>query len=62
MITITVSGARAAGKSTLAHHLSWYLKSKGHDVMLSRSVDDTDADLEALPHRHILITEVNLQR
>jgi tRNA uridine 5-carbamoylmethylation protein Kti12 len=57
VITVTISGPRAAGKSTLARHIAKTLEQEGHNVLLSHTVDRGTAPFEPMGMREVLIRE-----
>jgi predicted AAA+ superfamily ATPase len=60
MITITISGPRACGKSTLAHYIASKLEQDGHNILVSCTVDKFNmSNFEPQGMREILIREDN---
>jgi tRNA uridine 5-carbamoylmethylation protein Kti12 len=58
MITITISGPRAIGKSALARHLTRVLENEGHHVLVSNTVNTSGlGKFEPQHSREILIRE-----
>lgn len=61
MITVTISGRRAVGKTTLAWKLFKLLDEEGHNVRVL-NVDEGHGNFRASSAREIVIREINNAR